>query len=244
MSLPVTPTYIGQSPSFMRRMTSMADGLPSFFRRLDTLGLGRSYVGLKGIRFVEKLERGSSTLSWYDRSSDVITVYPLAYSSSSRFDITFYTGLGLRHWELNVPSNLKMVWKEKLVQPNVSLMSRLEVELKKVYLYRELLSKFTTSIDRLQVIHVINALVDNNIKPQEARCLDIYSYPPIEDFCRGLRPYSLTPLLSAYRGGSGLDMNKYENAFAEFCSENGKIKAAEMSVEYELIELFKFVSNA
>lgn len=244
MPLPVTPTYAGESPNFMRRMASMAEALPSMFHRLDSLDLKKSYVGLKGIRFVEKFERGSTTLAWYDRSSDIITVYPMAFNSGSRLDVQFYTGMGLRHWSLNIPSNLQLVWKNKLVQANLSVMDRLVIELKKgASNYKDVLNKFTTATDRLQVLHVINTLIDHSKKPQEAQSLDIFSYPPTEDFCSGVRAYSLTPLLSAYRGSMGLDMNKYENAFSEFCCENGNIHASETSVEYELVELFKFVSS-
>jgi len=244
MSLPITPTYIGQSPNFMRRMTSMAEALPAMFARIDSLGLKKSYVGLKGIRFVENFERGSSTMSRYDRSTDIISIYPMAFRGGSRIDVTFYTGLGLRHWELNIPTNLMMVWKHKLIQPNMATMDRLTKYLRGgISSYKELIDKFQTPIDKLQVIHVVNALIDNSVKPQEAKTLDLFGYPPVEDFCKGLTPYSLVPLLSAYRGGIGTDIEKYENAFAEFCCENGKVRAAETSVEFELSELFRYCSG-
>lgn len=222
----------------------MAESLPALFNRVENLKLNKSFVGLKGIRFVEKPERGSTTLSYYDRFNDTISIYPMSFRSGSRIDLTFYMGLGMRHWELNIPSNLKCLWKQKLIQPNMSTMDRLVGYIKNgISNYKELLDKFYSAVDRLQVLHVINTLVDNRVKPNEAKGVDLFEYPPTEGFCKGLTPFSLIPLLSAYRGGSGLPMEAYEDAFAEYCSENGKVRASEQSVEWELIELFKFVSD-
>ncbi len=218
----------------------MAEALPSMFTRVENLKLKKSFVGMKGVRFVEKLERGSAILSRYDRSTDTISIYPMSFRSNSRVDVAFYNGLGLRHWELNVPSHLKAVWKQKLIQPNLAVMDRLNVAFKSGFTdYKQILNKFTSAVERLQVLHVINTLIDHNVKPQEAEHLDIYAYPPIEDFCKGLTPYSLLPLLSAYRG----TLDNYEDAFSEYCTENGKLHASESSVEFELIELFKYCSG-
>lgn len=247
MALPITPTYVGESQTFMQRMTVMAAALPVMFQRLHALGLEKAYAGLKGIRFVEKAERGSGTLAYYDPSADTITIYPMLFRSGNRVDVSFYLGLGLRHWERNVSSSQKHVWREKLIQPNVAVVDRLQDYLRSggATAYKMVLDRFSTPVERLQVIHVINTLIDNSIKPQDTKSVDLKEYPPTKDFCKGLRPFSLTPLLSVYRSNnfSTTDSLKYENAFAEFCCENGRVSASETSVEYELTTLLKYVSG-
>jgi hypothetical protein len=243
MPLPITPTYSGKSNAFMQRMQVMHQALPVMFERLDKLGLRKAYSGLKGIRFVESPERGSSTLAHYDKSSDTISIYPMLFRSGMRVDVSFYSGLGLRHWEHNVSSAQKNCWRNKLVYPNVAVIDRLQEYFQHgIQSYKDVLDRFTSSVDRLQVIHIINTLIDNSINYYATRTLDLKEYPPTKDFCKGLKPFSITPLLSVYRNSTGLGL-KYEDLFSEYCVENGKLHASETSVQYELVELFAYCSG-
>lgn len=244
LPIPITPTYVGDSGDFFRRLIPMIDTLPTLFRKVQGLGLERCYTSLKGLRFVEKMERGSATLSWLDTTSDVLNIYPMAFNAGSRVDITLYTGLGARHWEKNVSSSHRSLWTNKAVQSTPSVMDKLNRTFKNgISSYSGLVNSFSSAVERLQVIHVLNTLIANSVKPSDVKLMDIYQYPPTKDFVTGNRTYSLTPLLSAYRGSTGLEMNRYEYCFAEYITEGGKIRCSEMSVERELVELFQYVSG-
>jgi hypothetical protein len=243
--LPVTPVFIGESPMFMRRMTSMVEALPSIFQRLSSLNLRASFSGLKGLRFVEQSEKGSTTMGHYDRGRDILSVYPMAFRAGSRIDMVVYAALGLRHFELNLSSQDKLIWKKKFVYPKDAVIDRLQDFLSREGhpTFRAVLNRFSTAVDRLQVIHVLNTLLDNNVKPDEMKFIDLREYPPTRSFCRSMTPFSLTPLLSAYRSDAmGMGMDRYDIAFAEYCSENGRIPTAEMSAEESLVEIFKLVT--
>ena len=220
----------------------MHAALPSMFKRLDDIGLKKSYVGLKGIRFVEQLEKGSNVMAYYDKSSDVLSIYPMAFRSQTRVDVPFYNGIGLRHWLLNVSHTQKAFWRNKLVYASQNTVDRLQAILSRstVVSLKDIPKKFNTPIDRLIAIHVVNTLIANSLSASAVKNVSLREYPPTRDFCRGAKPYSLIPLLSVYRGGDG---NVYEDVFAEFCSEKGSIKATELSVQTQLEELFSYVSG-
>lgn len=242
MSLPITPVYQGESPEFFRRLMPMIESLPSLFTTLQRLSLEKCYTSLRGLRFVERLERGN-VLSWYDLSNDVVNIYPLAFRSGNRVDITLYTGLGQRHWEKHVSSTGKYLWNNKLVTTTPSTMDKLSKILKGSWSsYKGVLDQFQSAADRLQVIHVLNTLKANNVRPSD-KLVDIYTYPPTKEFVTGQRSFSLTPLLSVYRGNNGLEMKQYEYAFSEYVSMNGRVYCTEMSTEQALIELFEYVSG-
>lgn len=234
--------YEGKSPSFLKRLASFADTLPDVFNRLDNLQLHYSFTGLKRLRFVETLERGSGTLAHYDPNVDVISVYPLAFQIGGRIDLALYSGIGQRHWKFNVNNEDREKWTRKLVKADRAVIDRFSdaVTNTRFGRYEELLKNFHSSVDRLQAIHLINALKKNSISPTQAKNLSIYNYPPTKDFCSGSRPFSITPLMSVYSGG--MNLISYDQAFAHFCSRNGKFGVAEDSVEAALLELFKSIT--
>lgn len=239
--LPVRVVYEGGSQRFMFLMSTFIESFPDIFERLHSLGLERSYAGLDLIRMVEVTERGAGVVSWYDLGKDVLSIYPMAFSIGTRIDLAVYAGLAQRYWHVAISNVDRDRWKRKLVLPDPAVIDRLSGMLKKgCSTYKSLIPQFHTATERLQVIHVLNALIRNSITPQQVQTLSLYEYPPTQDFCEQRKPYSLTPLLSAYTGIA--DVRSYDNAFAQFCSRKGHLPVGEISVEGELIELFKSVT--
>lgn len=243
MTIPVPVVFEGPGEIFLKRVAAFAHALPDVFRKVDDLRLTASYRGLKKLRFCEKLERGSGVRAFYDKSKDFLTVYPMAFCVGARIDQAIYQGFGLRHWHLNLSNSDQHRWEAKLIIPQKALIDRF-VQIAKaehVSNYLGVLEKFQKADERLQVIHLCNALVASNVQPKDLRNVDVFDHPSTSEFCKGLRPYSLIPLLSAYAGGDSLD--KYEVAFASYVVNHGKFRVTETSVEAQLIELFEQVTH-
>lgn len=222
----------------MGRMAALAGTLPDIFRRLDSLKLSKAYRGLKGLKFLEKTVGGEPV--YYHPREDVIYIYPMAFSGGGpRCDILIYRGLGQRFMHKHLAAQQKLQWAKKYVYPQRSVMDLLMGLLDGTTPYREILGRFKEASERLQVIHVLNALTANSVNHVAAGTLDLAEFPPTKDFVAGRRPFSLQPLTSAY---SGRRLNRYEDAFAEYCAQNGTLRVAEQSVRDGVLELFKTVT--
>ena len=243
MSLPIVPVFEGGGEVFLKRVAAFAHTLPDVFNNIEHFKLAAAYRGLKKLRFVEKLERGSSALAFYDKGKDIISVYPMAFNVGNRIDQALYTGLGLRHLHLNISNDDQHRWEQKLIVPVKAVIDRFVNHCRQedVQSYKAVIGKFNRADDKLQVIHICNALIASNVQPKALRSIDVYTHPATSEFCKGLRPYSLIPLLSAYVGGDHLD--KYESAFAAYLLHKGKFMATETSVEAQLVELFERVTH-
>jgi hypothetical protein len=242
MNLPVsTIVSEGAGELFLKRLAIFSPTLPDIFRNLTRFRMDAVWRGLHKLRFCEKLERGSSTRAWYNQQNDVINIYPMAFSAGSRIDEALYMGFAQRHWALNMGTEAKLRWAKKLIVPQRNVIDRVDQKLRLgIAGYHGLISDFTQASEKLQVIHICNALIANSIKPSETKNIDIFTYPATADFCKGLRPFSLTPLISAYVGTGAL--GQYDIAFAKYMIQGGKFNATETSVESELVRLFEEVT--
>lgn len=243
MNLPIVPIFEGAGDVFMRRLQAFTRTLPDVFHNVDTHKLTSSYRGLKKLRFCEKLERGNGVRAFYNQGADILTIYPLAFCIGNRIDQAVYTGFGLRHWHLNISNQDQHIWDQKLVIPVASIIDRFVdfCQEDNMSNFMDVVRKFNRADDRLQVIHICNALVASNVHPKDLKSIDVRQHPATAEFCQGLRPYSLIPLMSAYCGGEHLD--KYENAFALYLLNGGKFLTTETSVEAQLIDLFEKVTH-
>jgi hypothetical protein len=237
-----TPTYVGETEDFLKRMSMFVRTFPDIFWRMKSLRLDRAYIGLRGLRFVERMERGSDVLAYYDASADVITVYPMNFRlGAGRIDIALYTGFGERYWHQRIQTRAQYNWNQKYVHADRKTMDRLRFILTTSDTsYNEIVNKFSLANERLQVIHVLDALIANNISRDRAKILDIFIYPPTAPFCNGNTPYTLNPLLSVYYGP--LNMREYWTCFSKYCVFNGRIPCTDLSVESSLNNLFKTVT--
>lgn len=235
--LPVTPTFIGGDPVFMRRMAALSSTLPDIFRRLDSLKLAKAYRGIKGLKFLERMIGGDPV--YYHPREDCLYVYPMAFMSGQRPDILIYRGFGQRYQYKFLSAQQKLQWAKKYVYPSAATIDRLAGMLDGRSTFEEILRRFTEAAERLQVIHVLNALTANAVNHQSAGTIDLGNYPPTAEFAKCRRPFSLTPLTSAY---SNRRLDKYEDAFAEYCSRNGQLHVSEQSVRDGLLELFRTVT--
>jgi len=241
MTLPITPVSEGGGEQFLLRLSTFARTLPDIFRNLDRFRVSAAYRGAHKLRFAETMERGSSTRAWYNPVGDIVNIYPMAFSAGQRIDEAVYMGFAQRHWSLNMGTQAKLRWAKKLIVPQRNVIDRVDQKLRAgIAGYHDLISQFTQASEKLQVIHICNALIANSIKPAETKNIDIFTYPATADFCKGLRPFSLVPLISAYVGTGAL--SQYDAAFAKYMIQGGKFNATEMSTEQELVRLFEEVT--
>jgi hypothetical protein len=210
---------------------------------MKLLRLEKAYAGVDKVRFVEHLERGAGVMAYYDHQADTVSIYPTNFMVGNRIDLATYAAFGERYWDRYVSNESRAIWARKLVYPDAAIIDRVIEAFRDVgnTSYEKVLEKFTTATDRLQAIHIINAFIKNNIPITQARFLNPKLHSATKEFCAGHRPYSLTPLLSAYSGSN--DLRKYSMAFAQFCASNGKLHVSELSTAGELVNLFEIVSD-
>lgn len=241
--VPVHTVYVGSGTRFLTIMAQFSRALPGIFRTLNRLRLQKSYQTLQKMRFVERLEKGT-TLFDYDKSTDTLSIYPLAFQAHNRIDWVVYAGLGSRFYQREMSSVAKNQWMRKQVVPKRATIDRLQDLFDKGPVrsnFKDYLKEFNEATDRLVVIHILNALIKNSVRPSGIKTLRLDKFPPTSDFVRRLKPYSLKPLLSAYVGKTwGID--KYEFAFAEYSIRGGKFPCSELSVEDALRTLFHGVT--
>lgn len=242
--LPITPVAEGSGQVFFRRMQAFANVLPDVFHTLEARGLMAASRGLKKLRFVERLERGSQTRAYYDRSKDTVSVYPMAFAVGQRPDAAVYAGFGFRHWELNVSNEDKLRWRNKLVIPKKNVVDRfVEITRQRAFnSWEDVVKEFHAATERLQVVHIINGLLTSNVKISDLKTVNVQDHPATSDFCKGLRPYSLIPVVSTYVSEHHLE--NFGDAFSYFVMNTGRFNATETSTEAELVNLFTEVTGA
>ena len=235
------PVFEGSSRVFLDRMGALVPCVEDVENRINELKLERSYASIHKIRFVESLERGACRTSYYDACKDEVSIYPMAFTAGTRIDLALYSGFGDRFWATRLTSQQKTEWMRMLVSPDRAVMDRLEALFKQGDLesFDDVLEKFNVATERLQVIHVLNALIKNNVSVTNVRNISVFDYPATKDFCKSQRSFSLVPLVSVY---GGLDnLRDFGPAFAHYCSHYGKFSMSDHSTADSLTELFKNV---
>ena len=232
--------YSGTTPDFLKRMAAFADVLPELTRRIDGLKLSRAYTGVKSVKFLEVPINSEKV--YYDASKDAIIIHPSNFVAGDRIDRVFFKALGKRHWSLNMTSSDKARWLNMYAFARKSLIDRLAVHMKGQLTFKDVIAKFNTAVDRLVVLHILNALTKNSVTPAQLKSVDFRKHPAVKDFIEGRRPYSLRPLISTY-GGDIKRMSDYTECFAEWCVNRGSFKISETSTKEEFKNLFMAVSD-
>jgi hypothetical protein len=237
---PIQISVVGQSQRFLNSAKIIGQKLPALFRQVDKFGLSVAYKGCT-LRIVENRESGLDGWS-YNQQKDELSIYPDT-SNGRQFERAILTGFGFRFFTKNLGATSKTLWRRKLVKPNKNVVDKLQelLRTKTKNKLSDYVQEFDTATDRLTAIHLINALIKNNISASRARTIDLKTFPGTAAFAKGNRPYSLIPLLSVYSGKYyGLD--KYENAFAEYCLTDGKFSIAEKSTALAAKDLFRLAT--
>jgi hypothetical protein len=232
--------YSGNSANFLKRMAVFAETVPDIARRIDGLKLSSSCSGLRSIRFSETTINNDRFT--YDRAKDEIILYPVNFRAGDRIDYYLFKAIGRRHWSLNITSGEKVRWANMQVFVKEALIDRIAKVLNGSFKFKDVINKFTTAIDKLVVIHILNALTKNSVTPSQLQSLDFRRHASVSDFVRGRRPFSIKPLISTY-GGDVKRLGEYEEAFSEYCLGRGEFKISESSTREEFKNLFLEVSG-
>lgn len=232
--------YSGNSAEFLRKMAAFADTISDLTRRLTGLKLSKAYNGLRSVKFVEAAPNNDKFT--YDRGKDELVFYPHNFRPGDRIDYYFFKGIARRHWALNVPSSDKIRWSGMQVFVKKALVDRIAEALDGKTPFKAVISKFNKAVDRLVVVHVLNALTANSVTPSQLKSIDFRKHTSVSDFLSGKRPFSIKPLVSAY-GGDIRRVGDYEEAFSEYCLGRGEFKVSESSTKEEFKDLFLEVSG-
>lgn len=240
--IPVPVVMVGTTAKFVRAIQAFAPALPKVFRTLTRLKLQASFRGLDKIRFVESTERGSDAY-YYNKSEDIISIYPFAAGPFSRLDKVIYMALAERYWYKEMSAGQRVQWQKKLVYPKKSVIDRLQASFSRggKTSFTQFVDEFKEANERLVVIHLCNALIKNSVRATNSRSINLTSHPATSSFARARTPYSLLPLISAY-GGRGPSAESYETVFANYCAAAGKLEYSEASVGDAVVALFQSVS--
>jgi hypothetical protein len=232
--------YSGSSAGFLKRMAVFADTIPDLTRRISGLKLSPSCSGLRSIKFVEATI--NSEKFTYDRAKDELILYPANFKAGDRIDYYFFKAIARRHWNLNVSSGEKVRWANMQVFVKRALVDRIAQVLNGSMQFKDVIQKFNTAVDKLVVVHILNALTKNSVTPSQLKSMDFRKHPSVSDFVAGRRPFSIKPLVSTY-GGSVKRLGDYEEAFSEYCLFRGEFKISESSTKEEFKDLFLEVSG-
>jgi hypothetical protein len=241
MALPISTCYEGDNYQFLARTRAFITALPDIFERLHDLDLDHSYRGMQKLRFVEQLELGAGTTHFYNAKKDMLSVFPMAFSAGGRIDLTLYEGLGQRHWQTGMSSAHKVTWARCLVKADQHVVDRIDEALASADdgQFLDIVGLFHSATEKLQAIHIVNAMVRNSMSITQFANMSVRDYPATKDFCAGDRPYSLIPLLSAYAARC---VRRYPEAFAQYCARSGHLPVSETSTEAAFVRLFKSVT--
>ena len=240
--IPVNMVMIGSGSRFFRVMEALSRAMPQIFRAMNTLQLSKAYRNVVKVRFVERPEAGGDAF-YYDKSRDIISIYPLVPTANGRLDKVLFAAFGRRYFERYLSSAGRTQWSKKLVYPDRAVIDHLQDLFKDSprSAMKHYLRDFRSATEKLVVIHILNALIANSIKPNRLKTLDLRTLPCTAKFVNGSSPFSMKPLLSAYVGKQwGLD--RYEVAFAEYCARSGNFDISEPSVEDAAVSLFQAVT--
>jgi hypothetical protein len=232
--------YSGSSAEFLRKMAAFADTIPDLTRRLTGLKLSPAYSGLRSVKFIEAAPNNDKFV--YDRSKDELTLYPRNFGPGDRIDHYFFKAIARRHWSLNIPAADKVRWSGMQVFVKRALVDRIAEALDGKTPFKTVINKFNKAVDKLVVIHVLNALTQNSVTPSQLKSMDFRKHTSVSDFLNGKRPFSIKPLVSAY-GGDVRRVGDYEEAFSEYCLGRGEFKITESSTKEEFKNLFLEVSG-
>ncbi len=242
MSLPtgIEFTYQGTSQLFLYRMGNITNALPDMFSQIRKCGLEASTRGVKKIRICEKMEAGLNLAS-YDPAADQVNIYPMAWQSGARVDISFYAGFGLRHWLRNVQPVNRVLWLKKAVFCDPRSYKNVSSWFTGQHDYSTILQGAKTADTRLITWAIIQLLRDGGVDHRDLASMNISSSPMVADFIAGRKPYSLKPLITRFGGGQ-FNVSSYEGAFSSYVAHGGKIALTDPSASAALTDLFRRVS--
>jgi hypothetical protein len=232
--------YSGSSANFLKRMSVFAETIPDLTRRISGLKLTQSCSGMRSLRFSEATINSEKFI--YDRAKDELVLYPANFRAGDRIDYYFFKALGRRHWNLNVPSGDKIRWINMQTFVKEALIDRIAKVLNGNMPFKDVIQKFNTAVEKLVVVHIVNALTRNSVTPSQLKSMDFRRHNSVSDFVRGKRPFSIKPLISTY-GGEIRRLGDYEEAFSEYCLNRGEFKISESSTKDEFKNLFLEVSG-
>jgi hypothetical protein len=235
MSVPkhITPQRKGDSPSFLHRLKAWDEMLPFLFAELDRLKLSRAHQGLKNLEY---LEYGGIELCRYDRLVDSINICPMLYEKGQRVDFAFYKAFGRRMWKFISPSD-KLKWLRLEVVPPKNV-----VELVASWFKQNEWSaiKKTGTGMELVVLETLKAIFSTcNF---DVRVLDLKAYPPAASLMDGTSRVCIKSVLSKFTGDVDHDVRQFEDAFAEYCVNSGRIRLTDESIEEAINGLFREIT--
>jgi hypothetical protein len=128
----------------------------------------------------------------------------------------------------------KAIWEKKLVLLTSNTPEKFNGKLKSKQFssFRSLVESFKGSVNRLEALHIANALIYHKISFGDSFNLDVKVWPQTEAFCNGKKPYSLIPLATAYFDQQYME---FSNAF---CGKVlGDIKCSRKDVLDKFLEV-------
>lgn len=223
MALPQGTKYVyeGTSQLFLRRMSSITNHMEDLFTQIRKHGLEAATRGIKRVRIVEEKEAGSALAS-YDPSSDTVNVFPMNWTTGSRFDIPFYAGFGLRHWIKNLASQQRVWWLSKAVMIDPLSYKAVSVHFGGQHPYPSIMNRVTTTSDKFTAWALIQLLTDGGVDWNDLKTTDLLTCPYTADYVKRRKAFSIKPLVQRHGGGS-LNVTAYEGAFASFVANGGRV---------------------
>lgn len=198
-------------------------------QKLYDRGLSRLYADVS-FKVLPISYNGS--LCEFDAASDSIT-FSLNHFHPCRLDFLIYKALGQRRW--NQMSNLeKLTWECKHVPAEDTITQKVQDLLKEGTPYEDILETFNSAVPKLQVIHLLNALVASNVHPETAKRIDLKGHPATQALANRDRLFSLTPLLSAY---ASQELMLFPYAVGHLFITEGNLPITEDSTRVKLQEL-------
>lgn len=230
--LGVTPSQVGESPEFKRRARALFHQVvPELVKEMEKLRLGRAVQHLHGFEFRED---GGLGFAWYDRSNDAIAIYPMVMDEETRIDLEVFKVFGRRLWKV-LSSVDKLRWIRLEVNPPIQIVNRVADWFKQ-----------NPSTMHSKAVTGMETVVADTFKVVFADCcldpnaLDLKAYPPAQSLMKGEGRVCLKPVIGKFtRDDKQLE---FENAFAEYCANSGRIKLSDNSVEEAVNNLFRSIA--
>jgi hypothetical protein len=195
------------------------------------------------VKYYGTAAEGPAIPATYFPTGDWLHLYlPVFRANPGILESVLIHELGHRYWFNYVPGFKRSLWNKKYTPANRSTIDRIQhlLKTKKYNRYMDLVDDFDNPNERLVAIHVANALIVNKYPAKLTGELDIREHPATKDFCKGSRPYSLIPLISAYAREA--DYEDYAETFRAFVESNGKLtQLRDASVREALLDLFNRV---
>lgn len=92
------------------------------------------------------------------------------------------------------------IWNRKLVYSAGLVGSQFNEKLAsgRYSTFRALTESYLGAVERLEALHIANALIANGVSVKDAQNVDVLQWPATQGLASGKEPYSLVPLVSAY----------------------------------------------